>query len=75
MSSNCMPDKQARSFVLRQALVKVAEAFTLLSGINHPDDNPRKMEEAAGLLSAAIGDYGDADQPVALDDLCEHYFG
>jgi hypothetical protein len=74
MSSGCIPNKQDRLKALEFAKAKVKNAYDILSSLDHPDDDPRAMEEAAGLLLDASGDYTDGTQTPALDDLCEHYF-
>lgn len=74
MSAGCIPDKAQRKQALDFARTKVKEAAAILDALEHPDDDPRAMERASGLLLEARGDYCDKSEPLALDDLCEHYF-
>ncbi len=74
MSSGCIPKKEDRTKAFKYVVDKTREALKILESIKHPDDDPRKFEEAAGLLLDASGEYGDTDYPLAADDLLEHYF-
>jgi hypothetical protein len=82
MSAGCVPKRKDRLAILTEARLKVRKALAILDEVHDPDKGKRRLEEAAALLSRALGDFydpppedeeGNPGVP-GLRRLMEHYF-
>lgn len=64
-------DRKTRGSILAEIKDRIARAQKILEPISHPDDDPRKVEEALGLIDEIDIDVYDG---LTGDDLVEHYF-
>ena len=78
MSAGCIPDVDDRVEAFQRFRMAVYKAQDILSGINHPDDDPRAVASAWGAIMEAGGqrtDWSiDTSEPLGITDLMEHYF-
>lgn len=64
-------DKKTRGLILIEIKDRIERARKILQPIQHPDDDPRKVEEALGLIDEINMDSYDGFNG---EDLMEYYF-
>lgn len=84
MSSGCVPNKDKRTKIIKDAAVLLQRSYLILNefamGFKNSDEDPKALESAVNLVHQALGneypnrDRDDLNNGIGLNWLMEHYF-